>query len=112
MKNKGTGGVVHRVSAGYNIGVRSACPKLSRTVLPSKMRVLFDQATPVPIRSYLAGHDVRTAAHQGWDRLKHRELVAAAEADGFDVLPGETLFAFHHNRTVFQLTAGEFRRSL
>jgi hypothetical protein len=50
------------------------------------MRVLFDQATPVPIRSHLAGHDVRTAAQQGWDTLKNGELLAAAEADGFDVL--------------------------
>ena len=50
------------------------------------MRVLFDQATPVPIRPYLAGHDVHTAAQQGWDRLKNGELLAAAEADGFDVL--------------------------
>jgi hypothetical protein len=50
------------------------------------MRVLFDQATPVPIRAYLEGHDVRTAAQQGWDTLKNGELLAAAEADGFDVL--------------------------
>ena len=27
-----------------------------------KMRILFDQATPVPIRPYLEGHIVRTAA--------------------------------------------------
>jgi len=50
------------------------------------MRVLFDQATPVPIRPYLKGHEVRTAAQQGWDRLKNGELLAAAETDGFDVL--------------------------
>jgi hypothetical protein len=50
------------------------------------MRVLFDQATPVPIRSHLEGHDVRTAAQQGWDTLKNGELLAAAEAEGFDVL--------------------------
>jgi hypothetical protein len=50
------------------------------------MRVLFDQATPVPIRSYLKGHDVRTAAQQGWDTLKNGELLTAAEAEGFDVL--------------------------
>jgi hypothetical protein len=50
------------------------------------MRVLFDQATPIPIRPYLEGHDVRTAAQQGWDTLKNGELLAAAEADGFDVL--------------------------
>ncbi len=50
------------------------------------MRILFDQATPVPIRSYLKGHEVRTAAQQGWERLKNGELLVAAEADGFDVL--------------------------
>jgi hypothetical protein len=50
------------------------------------MRVLFDQATPVPIRPYLAGHEVRTAAQQGWDRLKNGELLETADADGFDVL--------------------------
>jgi hypothetical protein len=50
------------------------------------MRILFDQATPVPIRSFLTGHDVRTAAQQGWDTLKNGELLAAAETEGFDVL--------------------------
>ena len=50
------------------------------------MRILFDQATPVPIRTHLKGHEVRTAAQQGWDTLKNGELLAAAEADGFDVL--------------------------
>ena len=50
------------------------------------MRVLFDQATPVPIRSHLEGHEVRTAAQEGWDTLKNGELLAAAEAAGFDVL--------------------------
>jgi len=50
------------------------------------MRVLFDQSTPVPIRPYLRGHEVRTAAQEGWDRLKNGELLVAAEKDGFDVL--------------------------
>jgi hypothetical protein len=50
------------------------------------MRVLFDQATPVPIRSFLEGHTVSTAAHEGWDRLQNGELLNAAEAAGFDVL--------------------------
>jgi hypothetical protein len=50
------------------------------------MRVLFDQATPVPIRPHLEGHEVRTAAQEGWDTLKNGELLAAAEASGFDVL--------------------------
>ena len=50
------------------------------------MRGLFDQATPVPIRRYLEGHEVCTAAQQGWATLKNGELLAVAEADGFDVL--------------------------
>ena len=50
------------------------------------MRVLFDQATPVPIRPHLEGHEVRTATQKGWNTLKNGELLAAAETAGFDVL--------------------------
>ena len=50
------------------------------------MRILFDQATPVPIRHFLKGHHVRTAAQQGWDKLTNGELLSSAEAAGFDVL--------------------------
>jgi hypothetical protein len=50
------------------------------------MRILFDQATPVPIRPYLAGHTVRTAAEQGWDKLRYGDLLNAAEEAGFDLL--------------------------
>jgi hypothetical protein len=49
------------------------------------MLVLFDQATPVPIRPWLEGHTVRTAFQQGWDKLKNGELLSAAEQAGFDV---------------------------
>jgi hypothetical protein len=49
------------------------------------MLVLFDQATPVPIRPYLAGHTVTTAFQRGWDKLKNGELPAAAERAGFDL---------------------------
>ncbi|HEY1207666.1 MAG: DUF5615 family PIN-like protein [Acidobacteriaceae bacterium] len=50
------------------------------------MRILFDQATPVPIRPYLEGHTVRTAAQQGWDKLSNGDLLTAAEEAGFDIL--------------------------
>jgi predicted nuclease of predicted toxin-antitoxin system len=50
------------------------------------MKILFDQGTPVPLRPYLAGHFVRTAAQEGWDRLKNGTLLAAAENAGFDLL--------------------------
>jgi predicted nuclease of predicted toxin-antitoxin system len=50
------------------------------------MRVLFDQGTPVPLRSFLTGHTVHTAAQQRWATLENGELLDAAEAAGFDVL--------------------------
>src|SRR5271163_4314369 len=50
------------------------------------MRILFDQATPVPIRPYLEGHTVSTAFRQGWDKLRNGDLLAAAEQAGFDLL--------------------------
>jgi len=40
----------------------------------------------VPIRAFLEGHIVRTAAHQGWDKLKNGELLNAAAEAGFDIL--------------------------
>jgi hypothetical protein len=49
------------------------------------MRVLFDQATPVPIRSFLVGHAVRTAAQQEWDTLQNGDLLTVAEQAGFEV---------------------------
>jgi uncharacterized protein (DUF433 family) len=36
------------------------------TPVASWMRVLFDPATPVPIREFLIGHTVRTAAQAHW----------------------------------------------
>jgi len=50
------------------------------------MRVLFDQATPVPLRSFLSDHTVRTAAEQRWATLDNGALLNVAEAAGFDVL--------------------------
>ena len=50
------------------------------------MLIIFDQATPVPIRPYLEGHTVRTAAQQGWDKLRNGDLLTAAEEAGFDIL--------------------------
>jgi hypothetical protein len=49
------------------------------------MRVLFDQATPVPIRGFLVGHTVHTAAQQHWDTLKNGDLLTVAEQSGFEV---------------------------
>ena len=50
------------------------------------MKILFDQATPVPIRQYLRSHFVRTAAQEGWSQLRNGDLLNAAEQAGFDLL--------------------------
>ena len=50
------------------------------------MRVLFDQATPLPIRAHLDQHAVSTAFAEGWNTLKNGELLTVAEQAGFDVL--------------------------
>jgi hypothetical protein len=49
------------------------------------MRVLFDQGIPLPLRPYLVGHSVRTAAQQGWATLGNGDLLKVAEEADFDV---------------------------
>ena len=49
------------------------------------MKVLFDQGTPAPLRKALAGHVVETAFERGWSTLQNGQLIAAAEAAGFEV---------------------------
>lgn len=49
------------------------------------MRILFDQGTPAPLRKFLASHEVVTAYEQGWSTLKNGDLIAAAEAEGFEI---------------------------
>ena len=51
------------------------------------MLILFDNGTPAPLRYALKGHFVVEAIERGWDRLVNGELIAAAEAEGFDLLP-------------------------
>ena len=50
------------------------------------MKLLFDQGTPVPLRTYLSNHTVETAYERGWSQLKNGELIARAEGEGFDAL--------------------------
>jgi hypothetical protein len=50
------------------------------------MLVLFDNGTPAPLRPALEDHVVVEATERGWDRLVNGELIAAAEAAGFEVL--------------------------
>ncbi len=50
------------------------------------MKILFDQGTPVPLRKLLPEHSIITAYELGWQRLENGDLIAAAEADGFDII--------------------------
>jgi len=44
------------------------------------MKILFDRGTPVPIRRFLEGHEIRTTAQERWDTLRNGDLLEAAEA--------------------------------
>ena len=50
------------------------------------MKLLFDQGTPVPLRSHLPSHIVETAYEKGWSNLKNGDLLTQAEVEGFDAL--------------------------
>jgi len=50
------------------------------------MRVIFDQCTPVPLRSSLPRHVIETTYERGWESLTNGELLNAAEAAGFELL--------------------------
>jgi hypothetical protein len=50
------------------------------------MRILFDHGTPAGIAGALSGHDVTEAIDRGWEKISNGELLAAAEAEGFDLL--------------------------
>jgi predicted nuclease of predicted toxin-antitoxin system len=50
------------------------------------MKLLFDQGTPVPLRTHLPHHAVQTAYERGWSDLKNGDLLARAEAEGLDAL--------------------------
>ena len=48
-------------------------------------RVRFDHCVLKPLRRHLTGFEIRTCYEEGWDALRNGELLAAAEAAGFDV---------------------------
>lgn len=51
------------------------------------MQVLFDNGTPRTLARFLVDHHIVTEARaRGWDRLDNADLLAAAEAAGFEVL--------------------------
>lgn len=51
-----------------------------------RIRILLDQNAPLGLRRLLGGHDVITAAQQGWSTIQNGDLIRAAEQAGFAVL--------------------------
>ena len=49
------------------------------------MRVLFDHNIPSGAVRALPHHEVTEAIQRGWERMSNGELIANAEAHGFDV---------------------------
>lgn len=51
-----------------------------------RIRILLDQNAPLGLSRLLTGHDVVTAARQGWSTIQNGDLIRAAEEAGFAVL--------------------------
>ncbi len=49
-------------------------------------RILLDENVPAALGRLLTGHDVKPAYVMGWSGLANGKLIAAAEAEGFDIL--------------------------
>ena len=68
------------------------------------MRILLDENLPHKLRLLLAGHEVRTAAYQGWAGLTNGALLKAAEDAGFEaVITADQGIRYQQNRTNSQL---------
>src|ERR1035438_3330783 len=50
------------------------------------MRILLDHNVPVPLRSWLIGHQVETDYERGWAQLTNGVLLQMAEEAGFEVM--------------------------
>ncbi len=62
------------------------------------MKVLLDEQLPHRLRKHLGAHDVFTVDTMGWAGLKNGELLAVAEAEGFEVfLTGDKNLSYQQN---------------
>jgi hypothetical protein len=63
----------------------SSTRRAARKQPSRKVRILFDQGVPAPLREHLRGHQIKTAFELGWSALRNGELPARAEPQ-FDAL--------------------------
>lgn len=66
--------------------VRAVLVHATRSPEAASVRVLFDQGVPAPLARLLGQYEVTTAFQMGWSVLSNGDLLAQAEAPGFDVL--------------------------
>jgi alkanesulfonate monooxygenase SsuD/methylene tetrahydromethanopterin reductase-like flavin-dependent oxidoreductase (luciferase family) len=61
---------------------------------------LLDHNIPAQLKRLLRGHFASTARDMGWDRLRNGDLLAAAEAAGFDAMltADQSMFYQQNNR--------------
>jgi hypothetical protein len=52
----------------------------------TRVKVLFDQGTPVPLRDHLQPHQVDTAHELAWSELINGRLLDQAESNGYEAL--------------------------
>ncbi len=64
--------------------IEFAARSLDAPSVPPPSKVV-DNGTPAPLRHALKGHTVVEAIDREWDRLANGELIAAAEAEGFEL---------------------------
>ena len=63
-------------------------------------RILLDANVPSGLLHHLPSFEVKTAYRMGWSRLTNGDLLAAAEADGFEVLiTGDRNIQYQQNLT-------------
>ncbi|HXP84399.1 MAG TPA: hypothetical protein VN841_06745 [Bryobacteraceae bacterium] len=68
------------------------------------MLILLDENLPHKLRRLLAGHDVRSAAYQGWAGLSNGALLKAAEDASFDaILTADQGIRYQQNRRNFRV---------
>ena len=68
------------------------------------MLILLDHCAPGPMRAYLPGHIVHTAAGMGWDLRPDGEVLTLAEAHGYELLISvDQDIQYQQNLTVRQI---------
>ena len=68
------------------------------------MKILFDQGVPKPLRAFLSSHEVTRVFQLGWAEKKNGELLALAEAAGFDVfVTTDQNLSYEQHLPVFKL---------